>query len=67
MKQIERLKYLVEYLLKEKNIDIKIPTTHDELFSLYRSLVNIREVGPVSQEFLQIESLMLKEETKEKG
>lgn len=67
MNQIERLKYLVEYLLKEKNIDIETPTTHDELFSLYRSLVNIRESGPVSQEFLQIESLMLKEETKQKG
>ncbi|WP_028042532.1 protein-ADP-ribose hydrolase [Candidatus Stoquefichus massiliensis] len=67
MNQRERLKYLVEYLLKEKTINIDIPATDDELFSLYRSLVNIREAAPISKEFIEIEGLMLEEETNKKG
>lgn len=67
MKQTERLSYLVDYLIREENIAIDIPKTHDELFNLYRSLVNIREAKPISQEFLSIQDDMLKEESIHKG
>lgn len=67
MNQKERLTYLVTNLLKEKNIDVTIPDSHDELFQLYRSLVNIREARYISQEFLTIQDQMLQEENKKKG
>lgn len=67
MQQIERLVFLVKYLLAEKEIDMEIPQTHDELFQLYRSLVNIREAKPISQEFLDIQNQMLQEENLRKG
>ncbi|WRK52836.1 hypothetical protein SD457_21820 [Coprobacillaceae bacterium CR2/5/TPMF4] len=43
MNQNERLVYLIKYLCKERNVDIEMPESHDELFQLYRSLVNIHE------------------------
>lgn len=67
MNQNERLTYLVKYLLEEKKIDIDIPLNHDELFQLYRSLVNIREANPISQEFINIQDEMLQEEHRNKG
>lgn len=67
MKQTERLSYLVDYLIREENIAIDIPKTQDELFNLYRSLVNIREAKSISQEFLSIQDDMLKEESIQKG
>lgn len=67
MTQNERLIYLIQYLLEEHKMIIDIPHTHDELFQLYRSLVNIREAYPISQEFLDIQDEMLKEENQRKG
>ena len=67
MNQKERLTYLVKYLLKEKNLGISIPQNHDELFQLYRSLVNIREANSISQEFLNVQDEMLQEENHKKG
>lgn len=67
MKQNERLTYLVKYLLEEINLDRDIPQNQDELFQLYRSLVNIREAKPIAQEFLNIQDDMLQEENQRKG
>lgn len=67
MNQKERLIYLVKYLLKEKDLDMNIPQTHDELFRLYRALVNTREAEYISQEFLDIQDEMLQEENQSKG
>ncbi len=67
MKQNERLTYLVKYLLEEINLDRDIPQNQDELFQLYRSLVNIREAKPIAQEFLNIQDDMLQEENQKKG
>lgn len=61
---MEKLEYLINYLLKESgrndfdfdNIDKK---------SLYRALVNIREAKPISEEFLNIEDSYLQEELKD--
>lgn len=67
MNQKERLTSLVKYLLEEKNLDMDIPHTYDELFQLYRSLVNIRNAKPISQEFLNIQDQILQEENQNKG
>ena len=67
MNQDERLVYLIQYLLEEKELDIDIPHTHSELFQLYRSLVNMREAKTISQEFLNIQDQMLQEENQRKG
>lgn len=67
MNQNERLVYLIQYLLEEKELDIDIPHTHSELFQLYRSLVNMREAKTISQEFLNIQDQMLQEENQRKG
>lgn len=67
MKQTERLTFLVQYLLAEKNIEIDIPQEYDDLFDLYRALVNVREAGEVSQEFIDIQGQMLQEENLKKG
>lgn len=67
MEQNERLVYLIKYLMNEKNLDIDIPQEHDELFSLYRALVNTREAKTISKEFLVIQDDMLQEENKRKG
>ena len=63
---MDKLDYLIDYLLKEygrtnlnySNIDKKI---------LYRALVNIRQAKPISEEFLKIEDNYLQEELKSKN
>lgn len=67
MNQIERLIYLVTYLINEHNYIIEIPQSHDDLFQLYRTLVNIREAKDISDEFLTIQDEMLKIEIRKKG
>ena len=67
MKQIERLQYLVRYLMKEGAYECKIPHEEGDLFALYRSLVNVRQVAPISEEFLKIQDEMLQEEKNRKG
>lgn len=67
MNQKERLVYLVKYLLKEKNMNMDIPDDHDDLFALYRALVNTREAGEIAPEFLTIQDQMLQTENKRKG
>lgn len=65
---LEKLDFLIDYLLKENkeiNID-KIPTDINDRKSLYRSLCNIREPKPISNKYLQIENEYLQEELKNK-
>lgn len=66
---MEKLNYLIEYLLKENtevNID-KIPTNINDRKNLYRSLCNIREPKPISKKYLEIEKEYLQEELKKKN
>ena len=66
---MEKLDYLIEYLLKENtkvNIN-KIPTNINDKKNLYRSLCNIREPKPISKEYLEIEKEYLQEELKKKN
>ena len=66
---MNKLDYLIEYLLKEKNQDIEdlYGLNDQEKKYLYRSLVNIREPKSISEDFLQIEDEYLAEELKKKN
>ena len=59
---MEKLDYLIDYLLKEKGIYEDIPTDEGEKKRLYRALVNIRQPKPISEEFLEAEDEYLQEE-----
>ena len=62
---MEKIDYLIEYLLKEsgrKNFDY----SNRDKKSLYRALVNVIQVNPISDEFLKVEDEYLQEELKMK-
>lgn len=69
MTQAERRIFLIEYLLAEHPEWRKrpMPQTEAEQKYLLRSLVNVRESLPVSQEFLRIQDEYLTEENKARG
>lgn len=63
------MKKLIEYLLNEKPqySNIVIPSSEEEQFRLYRSLVNIRPADEISAEYLAAEDKYLRQKTAEKG
>ena len=63
------MKKLIEYLLNEKTqySNIVIPSSEEEQFRLYRSLVNIRKPCDISEEYLAAEDEYLRRKTAEKG
>lgn len=66
---MEKLDYLIEYLLKE-NTEVRIdkmPTDINDKKNLYRSLCNIREPKSISKEYLEIENKYLQEELQKKN
>ena len=60
---------LINYLLNEnpKYSKVRIPTSKNEQFRLYRSLVNIRLPSVISEEYLAAEDEYLRQKTAEKG
>lgn len=60
---MEKLDYLIEYLLGESGRKVE-DYKHRDKQTLYRALVNIREPKPISDEYLKIEDEYLKEELK---
>ncbi len=62
MNQIERLDYLIHYLLDESEIITYIPKTLSDKKLLLRSLMNIREPKSISKEFLSVQDAYLQEE-----
>lgn len=65
----EKLKFLVNSLLSERNDlgNLNVPENEEELFRLYRSLVNIRPAVKADEKFLKAEDEYLAELTAEKG
>lgn len=66
---MEKLNYLINYLLKE-NEDIQInefPNSKLEKKKLYRSFCNIREPREIDKEYIKIENEYLQEELKNKN
>lgn len=60
---------LIKYLLNEnpEYKKVRIPTSENEQFRLYRSLVNVRPADEISAEYLAAEDEYLRQKTAEKG
>lgn len=69
MTQVERLDYLIHYLLNEDKEyqDIQIPKDITNKQKLWRSLMNVRLPLAIDEEFLKVQDEYLKERIKEKG
>lgn len=67
MEQTERRKYLIEYLLSERNESAAIPNNTEAQKRLFRALVNMRMPKSASREFLKIQGEYLREELRLKG
>ena len=63
MTQAERLDFMIRELMPEADI----PHLFEQKWCLFRSLVNMRPAGAVSEEFLQIQNDFLQKAIKEKG
>lgn len=60
------LKEIIQYLLVERDYNLKIPTSYQELKQLYKALVNTRFPIPLSETILNKEDQYLKLEQLEK-
>ena len=63
---MEKIDYLIEYLLKEsgrENFDYR----DRDKKSLYRALVNVRQANSISEDFLKVEDEYLQEELKKQN
>lgn len=60
---------LINYLINEnpKYSKVQIPSSENEQFRLYRSLVNVRPADEISAEYLAAEDEYLRRKTAEKG
>lgn len=63
MNKIEKLDYLIDYLLQENNHDNYFDTynnkTLNDKFELFRGLANVRDPLPVTEKFLEIQDSFL--------
>ncbi len=65
---MEKLDYLIGYLLKERNEIIEInKLSYEDKKRIYRSLCNIRDAKPISEKYLKIENEYLQEELNKKN
>lgn len=67
MKQFERRKYLIEYLLSESNLQAEIPSDEFSQKRLLRALFNVRMPKTATGDFLRIQDEYLQEELRQKG
>ena len=67
MEQIERRKFLIEYLLTERGQTAEIPTDTVGQKRLLRALMNVRSPMAAGKEFLQVQDEYLREELRLKG
>ena len=63
---MEKIDYLIEYLLKESGRE-NFDYSNTDKKSLYRALVNVRQASPISEDFLKAEDKYLQEELKKKN
>lgn len=66
MTQIEKLDYLIDYLLNENEADVTMFDTYkrdtlNHKFELFRGLCNVRSPKPVTDKFIQIQNEFLTE------
>ena len=65
--QEERLTFLLDYLLRERQEKFDVPADPQGRRQLLRALMNVRMPAPVSDEFLGVQDAYLQEETRRKG
>lgn len=63
---MNKLDYLINYLLNERSEKVVVPTDIEEKKKLYKALCNIREPKEISQAYIEIENEYLQEELKKK-
>ncbi len=63
---MEKIDYLIEYLLKESGRENFDYSDRDKK-SLYRALVNVRQANPISEDFLKVEDEYLQDELKKQS
>ncbi len=64
---LEKLDFLINYLLSERNENFEIPEDENAKFRLYRSLVNVRPAMPANVDFMRVEDEFLSEISAKKG
>ena len=66
---MNRLDYLIGYLVKEDNrySELEIPKSIEEKRDLFRALRNVREPKPTSEKFLRLQDEELQAQLQEKG
>lgn len=69
MTQLERLKFLIHLLLEEYKNPLlqKLPESEEELFQVYRSLVNVRQPQKAPEGFLEVQDAFLQEDLRKRG
>ena len=67
MEQERKRKYLIEYLLAERNLQAEIPSDEISQKRLLRALFNVRMPKKASDAFLRIQDEYLQEELRRKG
>lgn len=67
MEQIERRKFLIDYLLAERGEEAELPTDTNGPKRLLRALLNVRMPKPADKQFLRVQDEYLKEELRLKG
>lgn len=65
---MEKLDYLIEYLLNERNEKLKLDKlSYEDKKIIFRSLCNIRNPQKIGKEFLKVQDKFLQKELKIKG
>lgn len=67
MTQNERLSFLLNYLIQERNERVQTPADILEQKQLLRALMNLRAPKAVSEKFMKIQNDYLQQETRNKG
>ena len=67
MTQEEKRKYLIKYMLAERNENISFPDDEIGQKALLRALFNVREPSEASEEFLRVQDEYLHEQLRLKG
>lgn len=67
MQQIERRKYLINYLLDESNLSAEVPNDENSQKRLLRALLNVRMPSKPDMRFVAVQDEYLQEELRKKG
>ena len=64
---MDKIDFLINYLLSERNEKVEIPEDENDKFQLYRALANVRPAMPANGDFMRVEDEFLSEITARKG